>query len=150
MHTSRKRSMDKASERKRIFAGLAGEVAFGVLPLLVVLMVLLNTEHSTRMFAAPEWSFGAAVLFGQALVKFVSGLTRGGSAATGPVAFIVSLLVVFGLAPSLFTLTMMLLAVEARIDPARWLQILQVILFCGASAMYMLLGTIGEAWNEPK
>lgn len=142
--------MSKASERKRIFAGLAAEVAFGVLPLLIVLMVLLQTEHSTRMFAAPEWSFGAAVLFGQTLVKFVSGLARGGSAATGPVALIVALLVVFGLVPSLFTLIMALQALETRIDPARWLQILQVILFCGASVMYMLLGTIGEAWDKTK
>ena len=142
--------MDKPSERKRILAGLAAEVAFAVLPLLVVSMVLIHTEHSTRMFAAPEWSFGAAVLFGQTLVKFMSGLARGGAAATGPVALIVALLVVFGLVPSLFTLIMTLQAVETRTDPARWLQFFQVILFCVASIMYMLLGTIGEAWNKSK
>lgn len=140
--------MKKMSERGRILSGLAAEVAFAVLPLLVVLVVLAHAEHSTRLFMSPEWSFGAAILFGQSLVKFVSGLARGGKAATGPVALVLALLIVFGLVPSLLVLHMTLQTTEAKGDPSRWLQFFQVFLFCGGAAMYMLLGTVGEMWNK--
>src|SRR3712207_7620614 len=67
-------------ERKGIPAGAAAEVMFAVLPLLVVAMVLLHKEHSTALLASPEWSFGAAILFGQSVVKFMTSLARGGKA----------------------------------------------------------------------
>jgi len=139
------------SERTGILSGLAAEVAFAVLPLLVVLMVVVYKRQSSHLFASPEWSFGAAILFGQSLVKFVSGLARGGKAATGPVALLVSLLVVFGLVPSLVVLSMTLLSwegEEAKRDPAGWLQVCQVIFFAGSAIMYLLLGFIGEAWGK--
>lgn len=63
------------TERSRIFAGLAAEVSFAILPLLVVLMVLTYLQHASTFFASPEWSFGASILFGQTLVKFVSNLS---------------------------------------------------------------------------
>jgi hypothetical protein len=113
---------ERASERNRICSGLAAEVAFALLPLLVVLMVVIHTGHSHRLFSSPEWSFGAAILFGQSLVKFVSGIARGGAAARGPVALFVALLVVFGLVPSLSVLHMTLETVETKTDPARWQQ----------------------------
>jgi len=138
------------SKRIRIVAGLAAEVVFTILPLLVVLMVLLHAQRATHFFAAPEWSFGAAILFGQALVKFVSGLSREGSAATGPVALLVALLVVFGLVPSLFVLYMTLQVVVIHGEPGRWLQGFQVVLFVGAIAMYLILGTVGETWSKAR
>jgi hypothetical protein len=139
------------SERSRILAGLAAEVSFAVLPLVVMLMVLVHAGHSNRILSAAEWSFGASILFGQTLVKFVSGLARGGSAAIGPVALAVALLVVFGLSPSLMVLTMTLQAAEAGQKAAPWLCGAQVFLFCGSAIVYMLLGTVGEMWrqNEP-
>lgn len=136
------------SKRSRIFAGLAAEIVFTILPLLVVLMVLLHAHRATHFFGAPEWAFGAAILFGQTLVKFVSGLARGGSAATGPVALLVALLVVFGLVPSLFVLYITLEMLVAQHEPGRWLQISQVVLFLGAVAMYLVLGTVGETWSK--
>jgi hypothetical protein len=137
------------TKRSRIFAGLAAEIVFTILPLLVVLMVLLHAQRATHFFAAPEWAFGAAILFGQTLVKFVSGLARGGSAATGPVALFVALLVVFGLVPSLFVLYITLEVLVAQPnEPGRWLQISQVVLFWGAVAMYLVLGTVGETWSK--
>ncbi len=150
MRTSHKGEAKKMSERSRIFAGLAAEIVFTILPLLVVLMVSLHGERATHFFAAPEWAFGAAILFGQTLVKFVSGLARGGEAATGPVALVVALLVVFGLVPSLFVLyiTLQVLAADNDNVPGPWLQIFQVVLFWGAVAMYLVLGTVGETWSK--
>ena len=141
------------AELTRILAGLIAEVAFAVLPLLVVFMVLVNSDHHKRVFMSPEWSFGAAILLGQSLVKFVSGLARGGRAATGPVALVLALLIVFGLVPSLLVLYMTLQTTETQTtelhsDPSQLLQFLQVFLFCGACVVYLLLGTIGELWDK--
>jgi hypothetical protein len=97
---------------------------------------------------SPEWSFGAAILFGQSLMKFVSGLARGGKAAKGPVALVLALLIVFGLVPSLLVLYITLQTTEAKLDPSRWLQFFQVVLFSGGVAMYLLLGTVGELWTR--
>jgi hypothetical protein len=142
--------MGNPSKRGRILSGLAAEVSFAILPLLIVLMVLMYTQHSRHLFASPEWSFGAAILFGQAIVKFVAGLARAGAAAPGPVTLVMTLVVVFGLVPSLLVLTMTLHSSEVGNALARWVQICQVILFCGAALMYMLLGTIGEEWGESR
>ncbi len=136
------------TDRGRIFAGLAAEVSFAALPLLVVVMVFIHVEHGSHMFASPEWTFGAAILFGQTLVKFVSNLARGGAAARGPVALIVALIVVFGLVPSLFVLDWSLQSYETGSEFRRLLQASQVGLFCGAAAVYMLLGTIAEMWRR--
>lgn len=146
MASSRKNS--RMAELVRILSGLVAEVAFATLPLIVVLMVLMHANHSKRVFMSPEWSFGAAILFGQSLVRFVSGLVRGGRAATGPVALVLALLIVFGLVPALLVLYMTLQATEAHEDPSRWLQVFQVFLFLGAGITYLLLGTIGELWQQ--
>lgn len=141
--------MVREASRTRTFAGLGAEVAFAVLPLLVVIMVLLHADRSASIFASPEWSFGAAILLGQALVKFVSGLTRGGSASTGPVALVVALLIVFGLVPALMVLFMTLQAAEEHLEPSGWLQFSQVALFAVASIAYIILGAVGESWRKP-
>jgi hypothetical protein len=152
MTTSGKESA--VSVRSRIFSGLAAEVAFTMLPLLVVLIVLF--ERSVRLFSSPEWSFGAAILFGQSLVKFVSGLSRGGAASTGPMALAIALLVVFGLVPSLVVLTMTLQVLESHGESCLPcsppvplpLQVTQVVLFVLAALVYMLLGALGEMYER--
>jgi hypothetical protein len=37
---------------------------------------------------------------------------------------------------------------EAHENPSRWLQFFQVFLFVGAGITYLLLGTIGEMWQQ--
>ena len=137
------------SERGRVISGLAAEVAFAVLPLLVVLLVVVVhlNRPSSHFFSSPEWSFGAAILFGQSLVKFVSGIARGGSAAVGPVALAIALILVFGLVPSLVVLDMTL---QSEGDAGFWLQASQVVLFCIATGVYMLFGTVGEVWHPTR
>ena len=137
------------SERNSILCGLAAEVLFTILPLLLVFGVLFHVHNSRRLFTYPEWSFGAAILFGQALVKFVSGLMRGSTVAIGPVVLAVVLIIVLGLAPSLLVLTLTLLSWEPTNvpGPATWLQVVQVILFFLGGLAYMVLGTVGEMYQ---
>lgn len=137
------------SDRSRILSGLAAELTFAILPLLVVLMVVAHQRHSVHLFASPEWSFGSAILFGQSLVKFISGIVRGGGGSIGPIALLIALVVVFGLVPSLFVLTVTLQSFEARQDPTHGLQVVQVVLFCSASVLYIVLGAVAELWNKP-
>lgn len=132
------------TERGRIITGLAAEVAFAVFPLLVVLMVTFRMEHPFGLFASPEWSFGAAILIGQTIVKFVSGLMERREPGRGPVALALALLLVFGLAPAVVILVITLQAFEARLDPGLWIKLGQVLIFTGAAIVYLLLGTVGE------
>jgi hypothetical protein len=135
------------SAYKDIIAGLLAEVLFAVLPLVVVFMVLMHVEHSKMIFSSPEWSFGASILFGQSLIKFISGIARGGS-ANGPVALACMLIIVFGLVPSLIILIMTLLAQEAKQEAACWLQYAQVAIFALGAIAYTVLGLLGEVWRR--
>jgi hypothetical protein len=137
-------------ERGRVLAGLVAEASFGVLPLIVVLLVVLYSGHSGRLFASPEWAFGASILFGQGLVKFAVGIGRGGSAANGPVALAVTLLVVLGLAPSLLILMMVLQSVEAAAPVPAWLCAAQVVFFVASIIVYLLFGAVGELWGPKR
>jgi hypothetical protein len=139
--------MTHRARRSHILSGLGAEVAFAVLPLLVVLMVLVYTTRPCEFLSSPEWSFGAAILFGQGLVKFVAGLARIGAAAPGPVALVVTLVVLLGLVPSLLVLTMTLNSAETKDHVESWLRISQVALFLLSAPTYLLLGTLGEEWE---
>lgn len=134
--------------KSRIVSALAAEVAFAVLPLVVILMIAVHTNHVRGWFSSAEWAFAAAILFGQALVKFVVGLATGGRASAGPVALAVALIVVFGIVPSLTLLTLVLLAAPGGGQIAAWLQFAQVAAFVIAVCSYVVFGTIGELWKE--
>ncbi|HKD81517.1 MAG TPA: hypothetical protein VKH81_17625 [Candidatus Angelobacter sp.] len=136
------------SERPKVVSGLTAEVAFAILPLLVILMVFLTMHNLSSFFASPEWSFGAAILFGQSFIRFVTGLVHGGKAAQGPVALIIAVLLVFGLTPSMVSLVVILQSGETHSPLSIWMQVLQVALFAFASVAYVVLGTVGEEWNK--
>jgi hypothetical protein len=130
---------------KPILAGQTAEVLFSALPLVVMIMVLHQAHHDEVLWASPEWSFGAAILFGQIVIRFVNALIGAGiRALTGPVALTLAMVVVIGLAPSLTVLTMTLQAVEASVPVDLWLQLVQVCLFLLSAVTYLLLGTVGE------
>jgi hypothetical protein len=133
--------------RRQAAASLSAELAFTLLPLLLILMVLFHAGRPADWWSSAEWSFAAAILFGQALVKLMTGLSRGGQAAAGSVALTVALILVFGLAPSLFVLTHVLIANEGAHQPAFWLRAAQIVLFVIAALAYLALGIIGETWR---
>lgn len=138
--------MKQIKERSHvpILAGLSAEVCFAFLPLVV--LVVVKTSHSGAFLSSPEWAFGASILFGQALVKFVSGVVRRGRAAKGTVALAVSLLLVIGLAPSLIVLTLNLMS-DAHEEPSALLIAAQLTLFAVSTLSYLVFGTLGEMWD---
>lgn len=130
-----------------IMCGVFAEILFAALPLIVVFVVLIHIGHSKKIFLSPEWSFGASILFGQSLIKFVLGISRVGSTATGPVALACALIIVLGLVPSLIVLTLTLIVQESEQNAAFWLEYAQVGSFALAAVTYAIFGFAGEVWH---
>ncbi len=124
------------------------ELIFAILPLLVLTLVFIYLGKDVpSVLGSPEWSFGAAVLFGQAIVRFVSGMIRSGRADTEMVALFVSVLLVLGLVPSLAVLALVLHAHEgpSHLVPT-WLVITQIVQFAGGIVVYLWFGGMGGLW----
>jgi hypothetical protein len=129
---------------KDAFASVSTEAFFAVLPLFILPLVL---RHSSiwHILGSPEWSFGAAVLSGQALVKFVSGMTRGQSRNTDRVGLAVAALFVFAVAPCLAVLGE-ILKDEKHVDHP--LIVIQMGLFAASLVIFFFFGTIGHMWQR--
>ncbi|HEY2321610.1 MAG TPA: hypothetical protein VGJ82_01990 [Thermoanaerobaculia bacterium] len=126
-------------------AGVAAELMFALLPLLVVAIIMVYRGESSRVFTSAEWSFGSAILCGQALVKFVSGLARARQPNWHRVAFAVAALFVFGVVPALTVLALMILSEKS---PQVWLDRAQIVVFLLSMAEFFIFGTIGDLWHE--
>jgi hypothetical protein len=136
-------------DRNRVIVELSSELLFAVLPLIVVLLVFISRDAPGKVWSSAEWSFAAAILFGQTVVRFTAGMSRGG-AATAPVALTTTVLIVLGLVPALLILTLTLLANEAGTAPALWLKVTQILMFIGAAIAYLVLGTVGALWTKSR
>ncbi|HEX9671446.1 MAG TPA: hypothetical protein VGC93_18410, partial [Thermoanaerobaculia bacterium] len=120
---------------------------FALLPLLVVTIVLRYAGRPWwRVLASPEWSFGSAVLFGQALMRFVMGVARAGRANLPLVSLTVAALIVFGLVPTLLVLACLLHWHESGgHEPVTWLIVLQILVFVASVCAFVLFGGLGES-----
>jgi hypothetical protein len=94
------------------------ELLFVVLPLLILgIVVLLYREGTCReLFSSSEWSFAAAILLGQSLVKVAAGISKGTSPWTPAVIRVIfSALIVLGVMPSLAILALVLTTAKSQI-----------------------------------
>jgi len=123
-------------------AVITSELLFVLLPLVVIALIRLAGGHSLReLLAIPEWSFGSAVLIGQALVKLVSGVAAQRSPARWEsLAFVVSVMVVLALVPSLIVLALMLTASTASTA----LITMQMLLFGMSVVVFYTAGSLGH------
>ena len=129
----------KVSEQ---FKGVFAEYLFAVLPLVVLWIVFSYKQQGVgKLLSSADWSFGAAVLIGQAIVKLVSGLAAaGGRRRWERAALIVSSLIVLLLVPSLVILALMLI----EQSPPLWLVIAQILLFVAGSLVFLCFGSVGQ------
>jgi len=124
-----------------IKASLAAELLFTFLPFLVIFLVLAYTQEIPRMLYLPEWSFAAAILSGQAIVKFILGLLEFGDRVNlGIVALVVTATIVVILAPSLVVLSLILVTGSSP----TWLAIMQIVLFVLAVVLFLFLGRVSH------
>jgi len=122
---------------------LFSEYLFVLMPFIVIAIVKAYNSSIATLLQAPDWSFAASILWGQAIVKLVSG------SSSGPViwqrsSLVVSLIIVLGLIPSLITLALILIS-EA---PPSFLIYQQIILFLLSSVIFFFVGTAGHVLME--
>src|SRR6266852_7193375 len=128
--------MPLRTDIKDALISIAPEALFAVLPLGVVAIVLRH-EPIWSILGSPEWSFAAAILAGQALVKFVHGIARAPGGDPNRVGFAVALIIVLAVAPCLIVLGEVL---RGGGHVGRGLALAQTLLFVGNLATFIALG----------
>ena len=71
--------MKKRLPSREVVTAIAGALAewlFAVVPFVVLSIVFTHRGHGSVVLESSEWSFGASVLAGQGLVRFVSGIAK--------------------------------------------------------------------------
>jgi len=124
--------------RKAAMYAILGDLLFIVLPLVVISIVDVSVGRSLfAIIESPELSFGSAVLFGQTIIKVVSGFAHTKpSGAEQP-----ALIIVFGLVPSLVVLALLL-----SVNPIpNGLQPAQAGIFALGIITFLFFGVNGHA-----
>ncbi len=121
--------------------GVTSEVLFVILPLFVLALVSIHKSASFWDFlCTPEISFAAAILFGQSIVKFVSGISVANARSWERVALLVSGIIVLFLVPTLIILSLLMTSVKPEI----WIVWAQIILFILSIATFIIMGGLGS------
>ena len=128
--------------RKAATYAIFGDLLFIVLPLVVISIVDVSVGKSIfALMESPELSFGSAVLFGQTIIKVVSGFAHSKPSGAEEPVFIIAMIIVFGLVPSLVVLALLL-----SITPiSHGLQIAQVCIFVQGVIVFFKFGVKGHA-----
>lgn len=125
----------------RSLVATVAEYLFVLLPLVVLSFVVLHSQiahHS--LVLTPEWSFGAAILFGQTIQKISAASAFSRAYPWERTMLLVSALLIFGLAPALISLAMII----ATESPRLLLGWSQIILFLAGSIVFLLFGTLSH------
>lgn len=130
------------THRKAAFYAILGDLLFIVLPLVVISIVDVSVGRPLfAIIQSPELSFGSAVLFGQTIIKVVSGFAHTKPSGAEQPVFIIALIIVFGLVPSLIVLALLL-----SVTPIPYgLQLAQACIFALGIIVFLLFGVNGHA-----
>ncbi|NOT10396.1 MAG: hypothetical protein HOP23_00925 [Methylococcaceae bacterium] len=130
------------THRKAAFYAILGDLLFIILPLVVISIVDVSVGRSLfALIESPELSFGSAVLFGQTIIKVVSGFAHTKPSGAEQPVFIIALIIVFGLVPSLVVLALLL-----SVTPIpHGLQLVQACIFALGIIVFLLFGVNGHA-----
>ena len=111
----RRRVEAAETTRKKELTGavflVLGEVLFTLSPFIVLLMVFYFKGRAENIFSQPEWAMVAAVISAQAVVKLVAGLlslSGGRRVAWQFFSFVIAVVIVLGIIPSLIVLSLTL------------------------------------------
>lgn len=146
LHSAENRSRSKTDYSllvRNAWCAAAAESLFTILPLLILSMVLGYQGRLGALHSSPEWSFAAAVLFGQSVVKLVSALAESGGAHAERMGLVVAAVLVLGLCPSLATLMLLMIGP----DPGLILSIVQLCL-CGLGFLALFFASTFAALSR--
>ncbi len=137
-------NVEEAHKIHRIAAmyAILGDLLFIVLPLVVISIVDVSIGRSLfAIVETPELSFGSAVLFGQTIIKVVSGFAYTKPTGAEQPVFIIALIIVFGLVPSLVVLALLLSVNQIPYG----LQLAQACMFALGVIVFLFFGVRGHA-----
>ncbi|MCR4536599.1 hypothetical protein [Shewanella xiamenensis] len=116
---------------------LLSEYLFIFIPFLVIGIVKIYKSDFSTFFQAADWSFAASILFGQVIVKLVSGSVIHKKSKWQRVVVLLSFILVLGLVPSLIVLALILIDGGT----SSFLIIMQLVLFTLASSVFFFVGS---------
>lgn len=149
MNSNNKDSRISQKELITAIAGAIGEWLFAMLPIVVVMIVMAHLEKISLMAQSPEWAFGASILAGQAIARFVAGVHYAGRLSLDRVLLGISVLVVVIVVPANIILVLVVLSVESDTKHVSdLLSVLQILLFCVASIAFVLVTTFAHLWAK--
>jgi hypothetical protein len=126
---------------KNIFYVLTSELLFTLLPLLILIIVRSYENKCEIIFYNTEWAIMAIILFGQSIVKFSSGISNSSLKFRWQlVSLIISVIIIFGLIPSIVILVINLLSKENILS----LYVLQMIMFVISIITFFIVGYLGQ------
>lgn len=112
------------------------ELSFFLLPFVVMIVAFSIKKSLSDIFTHPEWSIASSIMFGQCITKTIYMLSKlTGKVLHYRIGLVLSLIIVFGLVPSL---TILSLIFVTDIIPI-WLCILQIALFIIASIVFFII-----------
>jgi positive regulator of sigma E activity len=118
------------------------ELLFAIMPLLILLLISILTSQSLLgIFKRSDISFISVLLFGQTSVRLISGyVKKGNKFGWQRVAFVLTVLFIFGLVPSVIYL----IVVHSEISKAEIVYVLQNIWLLLSVIVYIIFGCIGQ------
>ena len=128
---------------------LLGECCFILLPFLIITIALGSHNSWNEIIKVPEWSIVASVLFGQLIIKILHTGVK-----TAPlmnlnfyaISGFMALLILFGLAPSL-TLLVIILIVDKSTIPY-WIYYAQIFLLLISGLSSVIINALEVYMNE--
>ncbi|PTX14702.1 hypothetical protein C8N40_110131 [Pontibacter mucosus] len=131
-------------ERSLIYI-LLSELLFTILPVFIVLIVRSYEGNYKMIFYNTEWSIMAIILYGQSIVKFSSGISNSKAKFRWQlVSLIISIIIIFGLIPSITVLIINLLNSGENFA----MYMIQTFLFVVSVFCYFIIGYLGQKMLE--
>lgn len=148
--------MDKSNNEPKAFKKkasqtwgyLISELSFIFVPFLVMTIIFAYKMKLSQIFSEPEWSLASAVMFGQSIIKSYHGFSKAshpGRILHYNIAGMFSLIILFGLIPSLIILSIIY---TAEYDLPLWVIILQIFLFILAVFVFSIINIISFEFEE--
>jgi len=144
MHGGDSQSPARPHERVGGLHIVAAELAFLLVPFVVIGFAYLYKGDLRNVIYTPYWSIASSVLIGQALIRFIIRLLQSNvhdpAISWERVTVIFSVLIVLGLIPSLMVLLLVLISTQ----PSLYLGVAQLILFVFGCSLYLAFGWTGQ------
>lgn len=129
----------------KIYKRVGAEALFAVFPLVVVAIVFCYEGRFLALLKTPEWSFAAAVLSGQTLVKLLSGTANLEEVTDYRfVGLVGASLFVLVLGPSIVTLTYIIMSESTGLIVV----FSQIFIFILSVISLFVIGGSGQRWID--